>query len=159
MDDRRLAPAIGGGVDASGFSALIVPGGFGAAKNLCNHATVAQGDASKLEIDAGVKEAIEAFSKAGKPIGLCCIAPVIAAAEPTGGLTDAQIALLNTKDFKEGEKTDEDYCQVCFDEFADGTKVIVLSCSGNHMYHEECILASLKRENMCQACKEPAIKF
>ena len=32
------------------FAALVIPGGFGAAKNLCNHATVAQGDASKLEV-------------------------------------------------------------------------------------------------------------
>ena len=64
---------------ADDFHALVIPGGFGAAKNLCNHATVAQGDPSKLEIDPDVAKALTAFSAANKPIGLCCIAPVLAA--------------------------------------------------------------------------------
>jgi enhancing lycopene biosynthesis protein 2 len=67
-------------LSAAEFSALIIPGGFGAAKNLCNHATVAQGDPAKLEIDADLSNAIGAFTAAKKPIGLCCISPVIAAA-------------------------------------------------------------------------------
>jgi enhancing lycopene biosynthesis protein 2 len=66
-------------LDAYGFAALVVPGGFGAAKNLCNHATVAQGDASKMVVDADLEAAIKAFHAAKKPIGMCCIAPVIAA--------------------------------------------------------------------------------
>lgn len=66
-------------LDASSYAAIIVPGGFGAAKNLCNHATVAQGDASKMEVDADLLAALQAFHGAQKPIGMCCIAPVIAA--------------------------------------------------------------------------------
>lgn len=66
-------------LDAGNYDALIVPGGFGAAKNLCNHATVAQGDASKMEVDTDLLAALRAFQGAQKPIGLCCIAPVIAA--------------------------------------------------------------------------------
>jgi len=61
------------------FDALVIPGGFGAAKNLCNHATVAQGDVSKLEIDGDLERILKEFSAGGKPIGLSCIAPVIAA--------------------------------------------------------------------------------
>lgn len=66
-------------IDVSEFSALIIPGGFGAAKNLCNHATEAQGDASKMVVDPDVEAAIKAFRAADKPLGFCCISPVIAA--------------------------------------------------------------------------------
>ena len=66
-------------LDAYGFAALVVPGGFGAAKNLCNHATVAQGDASKMVVDADLEAASKAVHAAQKPLGMCCIAPVIAA--------------------------------------------------------------------------------
>ena len=69
-----------GELKAADFSALVIPGGFGAAKNLCNHATVAQGDLSTLQIDEDLVSSLEGFRAAGKPIGLCCIAPVIAAA-------------------------------------------------------------------------------
>ena len=62
-----------------GFDALIIPGGFGAAKNLCNHAMVAQGDPAKFEVDAHVSAAVVGFHTAAKPIGMCCIVPVIAA--------------------------------------------------------------------------------
>ncbi len=65
---------------ASDFSALIVPGGFGAAKNLCNHAHTAQGDASKMIVNAELARCLNEFADGGKPIGLCCISPVIAAA-------------------------------------------------------------------------------
>merc|ERR1712113_23179 len=63
----------------SQYDALIIPGGFGTAKNLCNHATVAQGDAAKMVVDPDLTKAIQAFSAAKKPAGFCCIAPVIAA--------------------------------------------------------------------------------
>ena len=66
-------------LDPTEYAALIVPGGFGAAKNLCNHATVAQGDAALMAVEPSLETAIRAFHAAKKPIGLCCIAPVIAA--------------------------------------------------------------------------------
>lgn len=55
--------------------AVIFPGGFGAAKNLCTWAV--QG--KDCSVNAEVKAALQAFHGAGKPIGLCCISPVLAA--------------------------------------------------------------------------------
>lgn len=57
------------------FDALLLPGGYGAAKNLCSFAT--QGSGGKVH--AEVKKALEAFHAAGKPIGAVCIAPAILA--------------------------------------------------------------------------------
>ena len=57
------------------FDALIIPGGFGAAKNLSDFAT--QGTACAVQPD--VLALAEAFAEAGKPIGLMCIAPAMAA--------------------------------------------------------------------------------
>jgi enhancing lycopene biosynthesis protein 2 len=57
------------------FDALIFPGGFGAAKNLCSWAY--RGDQS--EVNPDVEKAIKAMFGAGKPIGAMCIAPVILA--------------------------------------------------------------------------------
>jgi enhancing lycopene biosynthesis protein 2 len=58
---------------AAGFDAMIFPGGFGAAKNLCNWAI--KGDDCTVNPD--VEKAIKAMFEAGKPIGAMCIAPVI----------------------------------------------------------------------------------
>ncbi|MEE8874407.1 isoprenoid biosynthesis glyoxalase ElbB [Pseudomonas helleri] len=57
------------------FDALIVPGGFGAAKNLSSFAN--EGAACSVQPD--VLALAEAFAEAGKPIGLMCISPAIAA--------------------------------------------------------------------------------
>ncbi len=62
-------------LDASRFDAAFLPGGFGAAKNLCDFA--AKG--AECAVEPTVERAIKAFHDAGKPVGLCCIAPVIAA--------------------------------------------------------------------------------
>ena len=58
------------------YDALIVPGGFGAAKNLCSFAV----DGSAMEVVPAFLQFARSFSQAGKPIGLICIAPVMAAA-------------------------------------------------------------------------------
>lgn len=50
-------------------------GGFGAAKNLCTWAV--QG--KDCSVNDEVKAALQAFHSEGKPIGLCCISPVLAA--------------------------------------------------------------------------------
>ncbi|XP_040057235.1 glutamine amidotransferase-like class 1 domain-containing protein 3, mitochondrial [Gasterosteus aculeatus] len=55
--------------------AVIFPGGFGAAKNLCTWAV--QG--KDCAVNDEVKAALQAFHGEGKPIGLCCISPVLAA--------------------------------------------------------------------------------
>lgn len=69
---------------SAGFDCLFFPGGFGAAKNLITFA--AEGAEAKVAQD--VKTVFDSFHGAGKPIGLCCIAPVIAAKllGPKGGV-------------------------------------------------------------------------
>ncbi|ROL68030.1 isoprenoid biosynthesis protein ElbB [Pseudomonas protegens] len=57
------------------FDALIVPGGFGAAKNLSSFAT----EGAACTVQADVLALAEAFAEAGKPVGLMCIAPALAA--------------------------------------------------------------------------------
>ncbi|PAA65578.1 hypothetical protein BOX15_Mlig016218g1 [Macrostomum lignano] len=60
---------------ASDFDAIIFPGGFGAAKNLCDFAV----SGKDCMVQADTARVIGEFNKAGKPVGLCCIAPVLAA--------------------------------------------------------------------------------
>ncbi len=55
--------------------ALILPGGFGAAKNLCSYAW----DGPNCKVHPDVARAIQGVHEAGKPIGALCIAPVIMA--------------------------------------------------------------------------------
>ncbi|UVK98599.1 isoprenoid biosynthesis glyoxalase ElbB [Pseudomonas sp. B21-048] len=57
------------------FDALIVPGGFGSAKNLSNFAV----DGAGCSVQADVLALTEAFAEAGKPVGLICISPALAA--------------------------------------------------------------------------------
>lgn len=57
------------------FDALIVPGGFGAAKNLSDFAF----KGTECAVQPDVLALAEAFAEAGKPIGLMCISPAIAA--------------------------------------------------------------------------------
>ncbi|POF87157.1 isoprenoid biosynthesis glyoxalase ElbB [Pseudomonas putida] len=61
--------------DVSEFDALIVPGGFGAAKNLSSFAV--EGD--KCTVQPEVLALAEAFAEAGKPVGMMCISPALAA--------------------------------------------------------------------------------
>lgn len=55
--------------------ALIIPGGFGAAKNLSSYAF----DGARCTVNNDVAAAIKSMHKAGKPLGALCIAPVILA--------------------------------------------------------------------------------
>jgi enhancing lycopene biosynthesis protein 2 len=61
--------------DEKAHDILILPGGFGAAKNLCTYAF----DGAQCTIDETVAKAVLAMYKAKKPIGALCIAPVILA--------------------------------------------------------------------------------
>ncbi len=63
------------GFDPAGLDALVLPGGFGAAKNLSDFA-FAGADCSVNPEAARVLRAVHA---AGKPVGAICIAPVILA--------------------------------------------------------------------------------
>jgi enhancing lycopene biosynthesis protein 2 len=57
------------------FDAVILPGGFGAAKNLCTFA--AQGE--QCEVNPQVARVLREAHDAGKPIGLICISPALGA--------------------------------------------------------------------------------
>ncbi len=61
--------------DAADVDALILPGGFGAAKNLCDFAF----KGSNGQVRPDVRAALESIAKARKPIGAVCIAPALLA--------------------------------------------------------------------------------
>jgi enhancing lycopene biosynthesis protein 2 len=63
-------------LDASEFDALIVPGGFGVAKNLSTFAI----NGTDMTIQPDMLSACRAFKEAGKPAGYMCIAPALCAA-------------------------------------------------------------------------------
>lgn len=62
-------------VSVDELDALIIPGGFGVAKNLCGFAT--QG--ADCSVNPAVEKLIAAMLKAGRPIGAICIAPALLA--------------------------------------------------------------------------------
>ncbi|MGR3038840.1 isoprenoid biosynthesis glyoxalase ElbB [Vibrio vulnificus] len=55
------------------FDALLLPGGFGAAKNLTNFAI----SGAECQVNESVAKACRDFAQAGKPAGYLCIAPVM----------------------------------------------------------------------------------
>ncbi|MDP8207255.1 MAG: isoprenoid biosynthesis glyoxalase ElbB [Candidatus Electryonea clarkiae] len=59
-------------IKSSDFDALILPGGFGAAKNLCDYGLVGGPD---ITVDTDVENAVNGFYADGKPIAAMCIAP------------------------------------------------------------------------------------
>uniref|UniRef100_A0A9J8DEF2 Glutamine amidotransferase class 1 domain containing 3 n=2 Tax=Cyprinus carpio TaxID=7962 RepID=A0A9J8DEF2_CYPCA len=62
-------------LNVSNHDAVIFPGGFGAAKNLSTFAI----DGKDCKVNKEVERVLKDFHDAGKPIGLCCISPVLAA--------------------------------------------------------------------------------
>ena len=78
IESARIAR--GNILDLAGFNAdtvdgLIIPGGFGAAKNLCTYAF----DGPDCSVNKDVEMAVKTMHAEGKPIGALCIAPVILA--------------------------------------------------------------------------------
>ncbi|MDC9622993.1 isoprenoid biosynthesis glyoxalase ElbB [Xenorhabdus sp. XENO-7] len=62
-------------VDTNALDALIIPGGFGVAKNLCNFAF----KGSECEINKYLLSIVRSMHQQGKPMGFMCIAPVMVA--------------------------------------------------------------------------------
>ena len=58
---------------AEDFDAVIIPGGFGAAKNLCDFAV----KGADLSLNKDVAHFVQAVHQADKPVGLMCIAPAM----------------------------------------------------------------------------------
>jgi enhancing lycopene biosynthesis protein 2 len=62
-------------LDINQVDAIIIPGGFGAAKNLCDFAL----NGADCEIDSGIKTVIQQAVASGKVVGALCISPVVVA--------------------------------------------------------------------------------
>ncbi len=62
-------------VNADELDALILPGGFGAAKNLCDFAV----NGPDCEVNADVAELVRSVHFQGKPVAAVCIAPALLA--------------------------------------------------------------------------------
>ncbi|WP_409424446.1 isoprenoid biosynthesis glyoxalase ElbB [Pseudoalteromonas sp. RW-H-Ap-1] len=60
-------------LDVTQFDALIIPGGFGVAKNLCDFAI----NGTNAKVNDEVLSACKAFAKANKATGYMCIAPAL----------------------------------------------------------------------------------
>lgn len=58
---------------AEEFDAVIIPGGFGAAKNLCDFAV----KGPDLSLNEDLARFVQAVHQADKPVGLMCIAPAM----------------------------------------------------------------------------------
>ncbi|PKP05204.1 MAG: isoprenoid biosynthesis protein ElbB [Bacteroidetes bacterium HGW-Bacteroidetes-6] len=61
--------------DSKKFDALLFPGGFGVAKNLCDYAF----KGPDMSVNADVRNCVMAMYSAKKPIGALCISPVLIA--------------------------------------------------------------------------------
>lgn len=94
------------------FDALIVPGGFGAAKNLCDFAV----NGAAMQVQKDFLAFAQSMHKAGKPVGLICIAPAMAAAicgagvKTTIGNDAGTVAAVNATGAKHCESTVQDIC-------------------------------------------------
>lgn len=62
-------------LSAADYDALLIPGGFGAAKNLCSFGF----DGAEMTVQEDIEKVLREFKQADKVIGLTCIAPIIAA--------------------------------------------------------------------------------
>jgi len=60
--------------NAADYDGVIVPGGFGAAKNLSDFAV----SGAEMTMNVDVKAFLQALQQQNKPVGLICIAPVMA---------------------------------------------------------------------------------
>uniref|UniRef100_A0A7S0FI14 DJ-1/PfpI domain-containing protein n=1 Tax=Pyrodinium bahamense TaxID=73915 RepID=A0A7S0FI14_9DINO len=63
------------GLKAADFDAVVFPGGFGVAKNLSDLAV----KGPEVTVEPETQRVIQDFHAASKPVGLCCIAPGLAA--------------------------------------------------------------------------------
>jgi enhancing lycopene biosynthesis protein 2 len=100
---------------ADDFDALIVPGGFGAAKNLSDFAV--QG--ADYTVNSDFLTFAKAMHNADKPIGLICIAPALSAAifgqgvQCTIGNDPDTVAAINSSGAQHNDRSVE---EVCIDE-------------------------------------------
>ncbi|MCJ8169560.1 isoprenoid biosynthesis glyoxalase ElbB [Atopomonas sediminilitoris] len=106
------------------FAAVILPGGFGVAKNLSNFAFAG----ADCTVQADVLAALKAFAAAGKPVGLECIAPALAA-----------------KIFGPGVR-----CTIG----NDADTAAAVTASGAH--HQSCVVSDIVEDSQCKLVTTPA---
>ncbi len=82
-------------IHAKDLDALIFPGGYGVAKNICDFARQGIGCMVNPEVERLIKE----MYRAKKPLGFICIAPVIAA--KVLGVFNPELTIGNDKDTAE----------------------------------------------------------
>lgn len=78
-------------IKAADYDGIILPGGFGAAKNLCDYATAGE----NAKADPQVQSLLQEFQAAGKPIAAVCIAPVVLATALCGDGKTATLTIGN----------------------------------------------------------------
>jgi enhancing lycopene biosynthesis protein 2 len=79
-----------GDAKGSDFDLWVFPGGFGAAKNLCDFAF----KGADCQIDPDVARLLREAREAGKPLCFCCIAPALAAkALQSEGVSGAKLTV------------------------------------------------------------------
>ena len=94
---------------ASDYDALVLPGGFGVAKNLCDFAFKGTAGAVRPE----VAPFIQAFFEAGKPVGAICISPALVALCLAAAGKRARLTLGDGQDIQAAmEKLGHDYQSV-----------------------------------------------
>ena len=98
-------------VNGGRFDAVVLPGGFGAAKNLCSFAT--QG--ADCQVHPEVARVLAEAHAGGKPIGFCCIAPAIAARVFAGstvtiGVDEGTAAAIESMGAHHENRPTEDIC-------------------------------------------------
>lgn len=86
---KPAAEVRGGDLDA-----LILPGGYGAAKNLCNFAVAGPDCTVEPEVARIVREIVQAR----KPLGAICISPAVVAAVLRGSGVRAELTIGNDRD-------------------------------------------------------------
>ncbi|MBC8406653.1 MAG: isoprenoid biosynthesis glyoxalase ElbB [Planctomycetes bacterium] len=109
--------------DGKNFDALILPGGSGAAHNLCNFATAgANGD-----VIPDLQQLIHSFIQAGKPIGAICIAPAIVALALKGLMPQLTLGAIHEGPAVEAAKTGAQMVKCAVDEIHVDTKNQIVS--------------------------------
>ncbi|RMF92586.1 MAG: isoprenoid biosynthesis protein ElbB [Candidatus Schekmanbacteria bacterium] len=101
-------------ISVSDIDALIIPGGFGSAKNLSTYAF----DGEKCRVNEDVKRLVQEVVGAGKPVGAICISPVVIAKIFEGTDVKPELTIGNDADTSEKiEKMGATHCQCSVSEF------------------------------------------
>lgn len=125
------------------YDALILPGGFGAAKNFSSYAF--QG--KDMVVNDEVKKAIAGMYAAGKPIGALCISPVIIANVIEGASVTIGQDETTSRDIEamKGKHQEAGYTEVVIDE---KNKVFTTPC---YMMDANILQIAEGAENVVQA--------